>query len=516
MPVSALNAVGEAGTVLRLHQISKIYPGTVALHNVNLDVQRGEVHGIIGKNGAGKSTLVGIIAGMISPTVGEIYIENKRFTALTRIISKKEKISIVTQDPQVILDFTVAENLFMGDYICRNRFVNWKEIYNRAEQILKKANFHINAQAKAVDLSISERQLLLVLKAFYVENARIVILDEVSASLSQKDEQILYEIIDQIKAMGNTILFISHRTDELLKVCDRVTVLRDGETIVTESCSELDKEKLSSLIVGEEFRISDRWQGADSACDMNGEPVLSVQNLTRLGFYQNITFHLRKGEILGLAGLRGSGRTEILKGIAGIEPAEDGLIRVGCTARRLAHPSQALKEGIVYLPEDREREGILGTLSVRENLILNSLPAVSRGGLVNKVQERQFTAGIIEALGIKAASQEQEVNQLSGGNKQKVVVGRISATRPRVLLLDEPTKGVDISAKESILGIVREKLSKTAGIIMTSPGLDDLITVCDRILILYRGEITGELSRREFSEGDLYLAIQGNQKTNPS
>lgn len=516
MPVSALKAAGETGTVLSLSQISKIYPGTVALHSVNLDVHRGEVHGIIGKNGAGKSTLVGIIAGMISPTEGEICIENKRYRSLTRIISKKERISIVTQDPQVILDFTVAENLFMGDYICRNRVVNWKEIYTRAEQILKKAGLHINARAKASELSIGERQLLLVLKAFYVENASVVILDEVSASLSQREEQILYKIIDRIKAMGNTILFISHRTDELLKVCDRVTVLRDGRTIVTKSCAELDKEKLSTLIVGEEFKLSEGPQRSGPTCDRNAEPVLSVENLSRPGFYQNITFDLRKGEILGLAGLRGSGRTEILKGIAGIEPAEDGLIRVDAMTKRLTQPSQALKEGIVYLPEDREHEGIIGTLSVRENLILNSLPAVSRVGVVNKARERQFTAAIIEALGIKTASDDQEVNQLSGGNKQKVVVGRISATQPKVVLLDEPTKGVDISAKESILEIVREKLSKTAGIIMTSPGLDDLIMVCDRILILYRGEITGELRREEFSEGDLYLAVQGNKITNPN
>lgn len=379
MQVIPLNKAGEAATVLRLSQISKIYPGTVALHNVNLDVRRGEVHGIIGKNGAGKSTLVGIIAGMISPTEGEIFIENKRFKTLSRIISKKEKIAIVTQDPQVILDFTVAENLFMGDYICRNRLVNWKEIYSRAEQILKKAGLHVNARAKAADLSISERQLLLVLKAFYVEDARIVILDEVSASLSRKDEQILYKVIDQIKAKGHTILFISHRTDELLKVCDRVTVLRDGRSVVTKNCAELDKEKLSSLIVGAEYRISEIRQGAGPTCDMNEEPVLSVKNLTRLGFYRNITFNLRKGEILGLAGLRGSGRTEILKGIAGIEPAEEGSIKVCGVPKRLNCPSQALREGIVYLPEDRENEGIIGMLSVRENLILNALPAVSRG-----------------------------------------------------------------------------------------------------------------------------------------
>jgi len=501
----------DAPSVLRLNQISKIYPGTVALQNVNLDVREGEAHGIIGKNGAGKSTLVGIIAGIISPTAGQIFIREKEFASLTRMISKREKISIVTQEPQVIMDFTVAENLFVGDYICRGRLVNWKEIYRRAEGILQEARFPINAQAKAADLSIGERQLLLVLKAFYVEKADIVILDEVSASLSLQEEQILYRIIEQIKMSGKTIIFISHRPDELLKVCDRVTVLRDGKSIVTRDCAQLDQEKLSALIVGEEFRPVKKARRVESSSVADEAPVLTVENLTRAGFYQNISFSLKKGEIVGLAGLLGSGRTEILKGIAGIEPAEEGLIRVGGKTRRFNHPSQALQAGIVYLPEDRENEGIISGLSVRENLSLNSLSRVSRFGVLNKRLEKEFTAGIVQELGIKAASPEQEVYQLSGGNKQKVVVGRIAATQPRVVLLDEPTKGVDISAKQSILTIIREKLSQTAGIIITSPGLDDLLEVCDRILILYRGEITGELKKNEFSETNLYLAVQGKQ-----
>ncbi|MGI6491059.1 MAG: sugar ABC transporter ATP-binding protein [Pelotomaculum sp.] len=506
-----LKETAAAVSVLRLNQISKIYPGTIALQNVNLDVRKGEVHGIIGKNGAGKSTLVGIIAGMISPTAGQIFIREKKFASLTRMSSKKEKISIVTQDPQVILDFTVAENLFVGDYICRGQLVNWKEIYSRAEEILQEAHFPINARAKAADLSIGERQLLLVLKAFYVEKAGIVILDEVSASLSLQEEQILYRIIEQIKVSGNTIIFISHRTDELLKVCDRVTVLRDGKTIVTRDCAELNQEKLSALIVGEEFRSVKNVRVAAGSRAAEEAPVLTVENLTRAGFYQNISFSLKKGEIVGLAGLRGSGRTEILKGIAGIEPAEEGWISVDGKTRRLTQPCQALQAGIVYLPEDRENEGIISGLSVRENLSLNSLSRVSRCGVLNKRLEKEFTAGIVDALGIKTASPEQEVYQLSGGNKQKVVVGRIAATQPRVVLLDEPTKGVDISAKEGILTIVRERLSQTAGIIITSPGLDDLLEVCDRILILYRGEITGELSRNDFSEANLYLAVQGKQ-----
>ncbi len=501
------------GSVLRLHNISKIYPGTVALHKVNLDVKKGEVHGIIGKNGAGKSTLMGIIAGIIAPTEGEIFVGGKKFETLTRIASKKEKISIVPQDPQVILDFTVAENLFVADYVCKNKFLNWKELYLRAEEIIHKNKLHFNVRAKAADLSISERQLLLVLKACYVEESSIIILDEASASLSQEDEKTLYRIIEERKKQGSTILFISHRTDELLRVCDRVTVLRDGKSVTTKKCTDLNKEKLSSLIVGEDLQLKTipqgRFQSREGRTD---RLVLSVENLTRLGVYQHITFDLHKGEILGLAGLRGSGRTELLKGIAGIEPVEDGVIRVENTSRRFTAPSQALRSGIVYLPEDREKEGIISILSVRENLVLNSLKKLSKSCLIMKKREKEFVASIIDLLGIKTASPEQEVSHLSGGNKQKVVVGKIAATKPKILLLDEPTKGVDISTRESILMIIKEKLSETAGIIMTSPGLEDLVQICDRILILYRGEIIDEFIREDFRESDLFFAVQGTKR----
>ncbi|NPV73219.1 MAG: sugar ABC transporter ATP-binding protein [Pelotomaculum sp.] len=502
-------------SALRLHSISKIYPGTVALHRVNLDVKEGEVHGIIGKNGAGKSTLVGIIAGIIQPTEGEIFVGDKKFEALSRIIAKKEGISIVTQDPQVVLDFTVAENLFVADYICRGRLINWKELYARAQRLIGKAGLNINARAKAEDLSISERQLLLVLKACYVERARILILDEASASLSQEDEKVLYRIIEERKKEGNTVIFISHRADELLKVCDRITVIRDGRSVATKNCRDLNKEELSSLIVGHgpAFQPA-RKNTNDNAGAKSGETVLTVENLTRLGAYEDISFELKKGEILGLAGLRGSGRTELLKGIAGIEPPEKGWVKIGKAKRRFSNPSQALRSGVVYLPEDRESEGLINGLSVRENLVLNSLHKVCRGFLIRRKREREFVSDLIEMLNIKAASPEQEVGQLSGGNKQKVVVGRISANLPKVFLLDEPTKGIDISAKESILQIIKEKLSRSAGIIITSPGLDDLITTCDRIIILYKGRIAGQFLKGEFRESDLYLAVQGMKKAN--
>lgn len=500
----------KSDTVLRIHNVSKIYPGTVALHKVNIEVKRGEVHGIIGKNGAGKSTLVGIIAGMINPTEGDIYVGNKQFKTLSRISARKEKIAIVPQEPQVILDCTVAENLFIPDYVGGSKFLNWKQLYAEAEQVIKRANLNIDVRAKARDLSISEQQLLLVVKACYVEKAKIIILDEASASLSQDDEKTLYKIIEERKQKGNTIIFISHRIEELLNVCDRVTVIRDGKSITSANCSDLNQEKLSGLIVGEDFKL----KAGDSfnSARVKDEVVLSVENLTRAGVFNNVNFKLRKGEVLGLAGLRGSGRTEIFKGIAGIEPVDDGLVRANGKETRFTTPSQAFKNGIVYLPEDREQEGLISVLSVRENLILNSLHKISTGFLINRKRENNFVADLIKTLGIKTASPEQEVSQLSGGNKQKVVAGRIMATQPKVFLLDEPTRGVDIAAKESILKVVKEKLTKSAGVIISSPGLEDLILICDRILVLYQGKIVAEYTKGEFNEGDLYMAVQGVSK----
>ncbi len=508
--LDAVAAAHPDPIALKLQDISKIYPGTVALHKVNIDVKKGEVHGIIGKNGAGKSTLVEIIAGITTPTGGRISLGGKSYDSLSRIDARKKKIAFVPQEPQLILDFTVTENLFISDYVRVGRLINWPELYAKAEQVVKKAGLNMDVRVKAGDLPVSEQQLLLVLKACYVEKSEIIILDEASASLSQKDEELLYEIIQERKKEGCTILFISHRADELLKVCDRVTVLRDGRSIITKECVELDKDKLSALIVGEEFS-RDIGQPAPQIKE-KGDTVLSVEDLTRLGVYHKINIKLKKGEILGLAGLRGSGRTEIFKGIIGMEHPDEGHIFVNGQKRRFASPAEALKEGIVYLPEDREKEGLVKILSVRENLILNSLSNVKKGLLINRSKENEVVLDLIKELDIKAASPEQEVSQLSGGNKQKVVVGKIAAARPDVFLLDEPTRGVDISAKQGILNIIKNNLSKGAGIIITSPGLEDLISICDRILIIYKGRITGEFLRGEFKEGDLYMAVQGGAR----
>ncbi|MEG3071615.1 MAG: sugar ABC transporter ATP-binding protein [Candidatus Syntrophopropionicum ammoniitolerans] len=467
-------------TALKLQGISKIYPGTVALHKVNINVKKGEVHGIIGKNGGrGNPPWWKLSPGLLHPLPAKFLLAVRAMTAC-RELTPGGKNCYCAPGMQLILDFTVAENLFISDYTRWGWLINWQGLYTRAEEIVKKANLHINVRVRAGDLSVSEQQLLLVLKACYVEQSDIIILDEASASLAQRDEELLYRIIRERKGGGCTILFISHRAEELLKVCDRVTVLRDGHSISTKNCRELDRDKLSDLIVGEKFCRHIKVDQGQLKKDL-GETVLAVENLTRLGVYQEISFQLKKGEILGLAGLRGSGRTEIFRGIVGIDHPDEGTIFVNGQRRCYRSPAAALGDGIVYLPEDREREGLISNLSVRENLMLNALDTVKRGLLLNRSKESRAVADLIKELDIKVASPEQEVNQLSGGNKQKVVVGKIAAAGPQIFLLDEPTRGVDISAKQGILNIVRNSLCREAGIVITSPGLEDLINICDRI-----------------------------------
>jgi len=503
--------------ILKLCDITKIYTGTIALHKVSLSIRKGEILGIIGKNGAGKSTLVGIMSGIITPTEGKIFIKNKMHKSISRGRAKKEGISIITQDPQIIPDYTVAENLFSPDYICSySKLIDWGKIYAKAEEIINKNHININPFLKAENLSVGEQQLLLVLKACYIDDAQIIIFDEVSSSLAKKDEDILYNIIREQKKKGKAILFITHRMEEILEICDRVTVLRDGKVVITEERSCLNKNKLSDFIVGgvNKYNLRKNQKGSVGKKNVNtNEIVFSVEKFTKIGIFRNINFKLKRGEIVGLAGLRGSGRTEIFKAIVGINPVDEGSISIKKKNMHFLSPFQALQNGIVYLPEDRDKEGLINILKIRENLSLSSLsPLLTKIGLIDIEKERKLASNLIEILSIFTPSAEEEVKKLSGGNKQKALLGKIIATNPIVYLLDEPTKGIDISTKKDILIIIKEKLSKSAAIMLTSPGIEDLILVCDRILVLYKGEIICEFSKEEFKEANLYFAIQGMNK----
>jgi ABC-type sugar transport system ATPase subunit len=490
---------------LVLKDVTKLFPGTIALRNANIEVRRGEVHGIIGKNGAGKSTLVNIIAGLYEATSGTITINGHEIPRLTRAVAQREKVSIVPQEPQVVADFSVAENLFLGHEITRGRVVDWRGVHRRARETLDRVGLRIDTHIKASDLSVSEQQLVLVVKACYVDAAEIIIFDEASASLTHADEELLHKIVAERCAAGCTILYISHRVDELLRVCDRVTVFLGGESRETVPCAELDEVSLATLIVGEAFAATE-FNVRDTP---NDEVVLDVIGLTCAGKYTDVSLQVHRGEVLGIAGLRGSGRTEVLKGIAGIDRADSGTVALADGEPGLfGHPATALKHGLAYLPEDREHEGLVTTSSVTVNCLLSSLGQVSRFGIMKRRTEKGRVRDVVRLLDIKVSDISQEVSGLSGGNKQKVIVGRIHEARPSVYLLDEPTRGVDVGARQAILKIIREQVAADAGVVMTSPGLDDLLAVCDRIAVMGHGRVVDIVERPDFDETRLYVAVQ--------
>lgn len=492
---------------LELRHITKLYAGTVALEDVSIVIKQGEVHGLIGKNGAGKSTLVGVMSGLVAPSSGTIFIHGSKVAALTPRTAKKHRISIVTQEPQVIEEITVAENFFMPSYVDGKQFINWKEMHRRATEILEKAGFPVDVSMKIRDLSISERQLLLVIKACYVEQADIVIMDEVSASLSQKDQDILYGIIKDLVAQKKTVLFISHHTEELLRVCDKVTVIRDGCNVGSSLCCDLDMKSLASLIVGN--TNYDAMEMEDLSHMIGEKTLLTLTDFTRYGKFEKISLSLRQGEIVGLAGLRGSGRTELFKSMVGIDFFDQGGMEIAGKSQRFSSPAHALAGGVMYLAEEREAEGLVASGSIRDNITIGVLPKISKQGFIQKSKENPWADSLMETLGIKAVSRDQPIHQLSGGNKQKVLVAKVMACAPQVCLLDEPTRGVDIQAKESILNTIHQELRKESCVLITSPGVEDLIKICDRILLLYNGKVIDTFVRGAMTEEDIYRAMQG-------
>lgn len=501
--------------VLVLRGLSKVYPGTLALDNVDLEIHRGETHGIIGKNGAGKTTLVGIVAGLIRPTAGTVRISGHDYARLSRIGAREAGVAIVPQEPQLVGEATIAENLFMPDY---GRFghrvlVDWKRMYDSSDQILARSGLSVDSKAKAGDIGIGLQQILLMLKAAYVERAEIIILDEAFASLSEREEHIFYELIRERRDAGCTILHISHRIDELLTVCDRMTVLREGRSVSTVDRDTVDRNSLASLIVGEdtELRPEIRVSAGTNRGEAEGAtPALEVNGFTLAERFHDVGFTVRSGEVVGVAGLIGSGRTSILKSIFGLLPRDSGTVSLDGALAEVKGPADALRHGIVYLPEERDEEGLVTSLSVKANLVLGALDRVTRHGVISKRAEQELAGTLAAQVALKFASFDQEVSELSGGNRQKVVVGKVLSAEPRVFLLDEPTKGIDIGAKAGLLKMIRGELSHSAAIVMTSPGIEDLMEVCDRVLALHEGRIVASFSPDEYEEERLYKAIQGN------
>jgi len=494
--------------VLEMKNIRKVFPGVVALNNANLQVRKGEVHILAGENGAGKSTLMKILAGAYTKDAGEIILNGKHVEINSPKQAKDLKISMIYQELNLVQYLTVAENIFLGREPMSKTIpgqIDWKKMFDDAQEILN--NLHMNIDAKAIvkNLGIAKQQMIEIAKALSI-NSDIIIMDEPTASLTRQEINNLFEIIRKVKQKGVSIIYISHRLEEFAEIGDRVTVMRDGETIKTLNVKDVTIEELIKLMVGRELK--EKYPKIKVKL---GSVIFEVKNLERKGVLKNISFDLKEGEILGIAGLVGAGRTELARAIFGFDRLDSGEIYMFGKKVKINNPKSAIKVGIGLVPEDRKAQGLVLSMSVGHNISLASLNNVSNMLQINIKKENSIIRNYIDKLKIKTSGQNQKVMNLSGGNQQKVVLSKWLMAKSKVFIFDEPTRGIDVAGKLEVYNLINSLVADRAGIIMISSELPELLGMCDRILVMCRGQITAEFSREEATqEKILYFAAGGD------
>ena len=473
-------------TLLQMRNIYKRFDGTVALDNVDFDVKKSSVHALLGKNGAGKSTLVKILMGVYPPNEGEIFLNGKHINFTSPHEAQENGIGIVYQDFSLIPDLSVAENIFLGR-LPKNQvgLIYWKCLYKRASEILEKLNCPIDPKKKVSTLSVAEKQLVEIASAIST-NPQILILDEPTSALSESEIAKLFETIKILKKNHKVgIIYISHRLQEIQQIADFVTIIRDGKIVAEGEIDKFSQEEIVHHIIGE-ISLSNKTK----VSDISNEVVLEVKNISRKGEFQNISFELFKGEILGIAGLVGSKRTELIKSLFGVTNIDSGEILLNGSEIRKPNPNKMIKAGIVYTPEDRKNEGIINILSINKNLSLANFRYITEHGFIDRRKEKTFNSTQVEKYEIKTSNLEDNINSLSGGNQQKVVLAKMLATKPKIILLDEPTRGIDVGAKMQIFRLLKELSASGVGIIFISSELEEVVEISDRIIILANGKMT--------------------------
>lgn len=488
---------------LELTNISKRFGGVQALADVSLTLEAGEVHCLVGENGSGKSTLIKIISGVQAPEPGgHIVIEGREYAHLTPAESTRCGIQVIYQDLSLFPNLTVAENIAVGQHLGGFHGVNWDRIRQVAQTAMERIDVSLDLDAKVSDLSIASRQLVAICRAMAAD-AKLVIMDEPTASLTRHEVDSLLALVRDLKRKNICIVFVSHRLDEVLEVAERVTVLRDGRKVGTFDASEMNNRKLGVLMTGKEFHY------ALSETDLSAqETVLSVRNLGRRGDYAGINLDVRSGEILGITGLLGSGRTELALSLFGMNPPETGEIRLRGKALALKSNREAIDHGIAYVSEDRLTLGLVLEQPISSNTIVTILERLARRfNLIPPDQRTETVDRWVRDLSIKVSNTENPVKTLSGGNQQRVVLAKWMATSPQLLILDSPTVGVDISAKDGIYEIVRGLAAKGVGVILISDEIPEVLYHSHRILIMRNGRITGEFDAHKSSEDELRVAV---------
>jgi rhamnose transport system ATP-binding protein len=488
-------------TILELKKISKSFSGVEVLHDVSFELRPGEVHALLGENGAGKSTLVKIITGVHQQDKGEILLDGIPVQFNNTHDSRQAGIGAIYQELTLFPDLDVAENIFVGRQpLAVGRRVDWRKLYAEAGKLLESLGVKLDLKQKARSLSIAQQQMVEIARAFSIK-ARILIMDEPTSSLTLSEVADLFRLVQRLRSEGTAVIFISHRLEELFEIADRVTVLRDGAYVDTRSMKDITRDDLIRMMVGR--TISNLFPKQDVKA---GDVILKVQNLTRAGSFQDVSFELRRGEILGLAGLVDAGRTNVARAIFGVEPATSGNLQIDGREVVVTSPQQAIDLGLAYVPEDRQLHGLIPAMHITSNISLPMLDEYSRLGWLQDKSERKSTYEAARQMEVRANNIWQLARELSGGNQQKVVLAKWLSTKPRILILDEPTRGIDVGTKAA----VHELMSKLAGegmaILMISSELPEILGMSDRIIVMREGRVTAQFSRAEATQEKIISA----------
>lgn len=492
-------------TLLEMKGISKSFPGVKVLEQVDFTLHRGEVHALMGENGAGKSTLMKILGGIYTKDSGSTTVNGNVYDIASPSMAQNLGIVIIHQELNMVPHLTVMENIFLGREFTygKSKLINWRRMRQESHRYLSQLGLNIDPGTLVNELSVGQQQMVEIAKALSMK-AEILVLDEPTAALTDREIEALFLVIASLKEKGVGMIYISHRMEEIFRICDQVTVMRDGHYIGTEYIANTTMDHLVKMMVGRE--IKDRFPKVKVTL---GEEKLTVNGLTQKGKLHDISLSVRAGEIVGIAGLMGAGRTELAKALFGVTLIDRGTISINGKPVSIHKPIDAIHAGIGLITEDRKDEGLLLPLSVNDNLALPNLKILSSFGFMNRSKERELSDSMIKKLLIKTPNSEQKVGSLSGGNQQKVVIGKWLATNPQVLILDEPTRGVDIGAKKEIYDLMNELVSQGVAILMISSELPEVLGMSDRILVMHEGKISGEFTQEDASQEKIMLSATG-------
>ena len=490
--------------LLKVCNVSKQFPGSLALDGADLEVQHGEVMALVGENGAGKSTMMKILSGVHQPNSGTIYMNGKEVFPKDPVTARDTLgISIIYQEFNLISNLSVAENIYLGRLPTKRGFVNYNQLYRQAQEFLELLGADLDPREPVACLNVAQQQMVEIAKAISYQ-AQLLIMDEPTAALTTNETETLLQVMRGLQEKGVGIIFITHRLEEIFKIADQVTVMRDGRTVGTRKIDQVNRADVVRMMVGRDLNEMYAAKNSEIGC-----PLLEIDHLSTSDLLDGISFTLHKGEIIGLFGLLGSGRTELARALFGVGPAPSGKVKIGGCPLTMRSPADSTQAGLGYVPEDRKQHGLVLSLSVRENITLVVLRELTRAAFVRQSAERQVVDHFIDELGIRTHSREQRVNNLSGGNQQKVVVAKWLASNPKVLILDEPTRGIDVGAKAEMHAIMAELAKNGVGILMISSELPEVLAMSDRVLVMHEGRLMGEFSREDATEEKVMTVATG-------